>query len=185
MKTIYTLVIVLLTISTYAVSTLAQERGEVRYTCNTNIGAIEIHLSQFDNCLEGYRGLWSGNAVPWEEAQQIETVKDAHFGERHFRIPGKPVRYQCDLKSGKYIVTFGAHWVNSNLAGQDGGDIWPTVEITRGKETVLPKTVLGVCDTGRSILGNCRNEWAIRVFLFHSGDKPVVTMDRFVKDWGR
>ena len=120
--------------------------------------------------------------VPWEQAQQIETVQDAYFGERYFRIAAKPARYECDLKSGKYVVSFGAHWVNSNLAGQDGGDIWPTVEITRGKETILPITVLGVCNTGRSTLGNCRNEWAIRVFLFHSGDKPFVTMDRFVKD---
>jgi hypothetical protein len=178
------LAIVLLIISTYAVSTLAQERAEVRYTCNTNIGAIEIHLSEFDKCLEGYRALWAGMVVPWEQDQKIETVQDAYFGERHFRIPGEPVRYECDLKSGKYVVTFGAHWVNSNLAGQDT-DIWPKVEITRGTETILPTTVLGKCQTRRAMVGNCRDVWAIRVFLIHSGGIPYVTIDRFVEDWAR
>jgi hypothetical protein len=186
MRIIYTLVVVLLTIGTYAVPTLAQdETSEVRYACNTNTGVIEIHLSEFDESLEGKRNIWQGKAVPWGQAQKIETIKDVSLGERYFRKSGKPVRYECDLKSGKYIVTFGAHWVNSNLDGQDGADSWPTVKITRGKETVLPITVLGVCDTGRSTLGNCRNKWAIRVFLIHSGDKPSVTVDRFVKDWVR
>ena len=185
MRTIYALVIGLFTISTYTVSTLAQERAEVRYTCNTNFGAIEIHLSEFDKCLEGDRVLWAGMVVPWEQAQQIETVQDASFGERYFRIPGKLVRYECDLKSGKYVVTFGAHWVNSNLAGEHGGSIWPKVEITRGNVTILPTTVLGKCKLGDSLIGDCADKWAISVFLFHSRDKPCVTMDRFIKDWVR
>lgn len=161
------------------------ENMEVCYTCNTKTNAIEIHLSQFDSVLEGDRQAWKGEHVPWERSQTVKTIKGAGDVEYYMRKAGKPVKYECTLKSGNYLISFGSFWLNANLEGADGMDSWPTVKITQGKKIILPRTILGQCDTGRSELGNCAKEWAIRVFLYHSGDKPCVTVDRNLKDWVR
>jgi hypothetical protein len=179
--------IALFMVSVFTISTYAQdeEKEEVFYTCNADIGAIEIHLSKFDSILDGDRTMWQEKQVPWEKTQKIETIKGTRSTERYLRKKRKPVKYECVLKSGNYVVSFGSHWINANVEGSNGMDIWPTVKIIRGKETILPTTILGSCDKGRSELGSCEKEWAIRIFLFHSEDKPCVTVDRFTKDWIR
>jgi hypothetical protein len=160
-----------------------EETGtQVFYSCDNIVGSIKIYLSEEDHRSGDKSPNKPEIEVPWTQALRMETVKDVSFGERYFWKPGKPVKYECKLQSGKYVVTFGAYWVNANVLGGDGADTWPTVKITQGKKTILPKTVLGKCDTGRSTTEGCRNNWAIRVFLFHSGDKPSVKVDRLIED---
>ena len=94
-----------------SVSTLAYagETSQVRYTCSAEKGVIEIHLAELGDCLEGGSDIWSGKPVPWEQSQIIQADKDSSSGTRYSRNPGEPIRYECDLRWGRYLVTFGAH----------------------------------------------------------------------------
>jgi len=162
------------------------EGAEVRYTCRNQ--TIDIHLLKYTDPTEvtAYNADWLGTKIPWEHAYKVKKVGDGAILEK-----ATPVTRNCDLWSGTYIVTFGAWWWDSH----GDSEVWPTFTITHDGKEVIPTTVLGMCEKGRSELtrnGDCTG-WAVRVFLFEAVDsfrngkpiginKPNVTLYRVVKD---
>ena len=87
--------------------------------------------------------------------------------------------FVCNLKSGTYRVVFGVHYLNSDLLGVSS-DRWLTVEIKMDHKILLEKMVLGICDTGRSSIHPCKENWGVRVFLT---DARSLTITRVMNDW--
>lgn len=170
----------MLSLSVYAQD---DDEAEVCYTCNSNAEAIEIHLSEYDSFLNGDRKIWRGKSIPWGKTQSIKTITDDDSTERYYRIAQKPLTYECVLNSKKYTITFSSHWINDNIMGANGMDYWPSVKIIQGKETILPTTILGACNTMQSSVDLCNKQWAISVFLYLSDGKPIVSLNRFTEEF--
>ncbi|SRR6266496_301182 len=154
--------------------------ADVYYDCNMKVGTITVQ-----ECNEGRPCHGSkGSKVEEHDLMTVETVRDKSLGERYLRKSLTPKVFTCALRSGTYQVTFEGHWFNSNVMGMNGGETSIAVKIEHDAKPLIPRTIIGPCDTGRSIQGDCLN-WAVRIFLFHSGDIPKATVERATTDWVR
>ncbi len=159
---------------------------EVRYTCRNH--AIDIHRLKYANATDvsEYNADWLGTRVPWRRSYTPgELGAPPVWGGWLQRT--RPVIRTCALRSGLYVVKFGA-W------SWDYGEHWPTVTVMHDGKTVLPTTVLGMCRKDQfDETGICRR-FAVRVFMFESIDsfhhgkpigvsKPQITLYRIRKEF--
>ena len=147
--------------------------ADVFYRCDTQRNYISIAAED------------STSLVP--VSGDMETISSSGItqiegeGQGAFRKGTKPMVKHCHLSSGSYIITFDAHWINANLDSIDGGDDWVTVKITSKKGSVLSRTVIGRCSNSRPGTLNCKNTWAIGVWL--DGQAGSLTLTRLFDEW--
>jgi len=145
----------------------SQAEADVYYEYNSERDYILIAESE-----------WGGAFATFTKKQVIsiaDIIKTTPKGRTVFRTGTKPILNRCRLSSGEYSVRFDAHWINGDINGLDGGDAWITVEIHRDNNTILPLTVLGKCSNMRPATKDCKNKWAVKVWLSGSVGKANVT----------
>jgi hypothetical protein len=88
------------------------------------------------------------------------------------------VTYECVIGVKRYEVTISPHWEGDLREPHiDGNRFFPSVAVALEEASILERTVMGICKTS-----GCE-DWAVRILLVLSREKPVITAYRLNLDW--
>ena len=146
--------------------------ADVLYECNPNRDYIFVEEESY-TALVGS----SGN----KEAVSAPDMTDVHRQNgRAYRRGNIPIYKHCRLSSGDYVVKFDVHWINGHFHSMDGADDWVSVEVSNKRGKVLSRTVMGWRHNSRPATANCRDSWAIAIWL--SGREGQERLTRLVDE---
>lgn len=148
---------------------------EVRYLCDPNWG-IEIYLGLFANLRKPGPENRS-TVVDWRK-----TYVSAEHDEKSVLRRGKPLRFACVVNGRTFRVVFDSYSQQTQGVSVDDPGPRPTVAIASEGQTVLKKTVLGLCPKGGTEWPRCPDDWSVRAVVWQP-DNPLVFVQRLTSEF--